>query len=96
MSVHHRHLPDLDQLQEIRKECSSNAEFVKRVLGRADAWSGSNESMEYLGKAYDEVCMPDSKPWDDVFAAWSGTADQLSVESLQSFLRQRFHAPASR
>lgn len=55
MGFHKRHIPELEKLKEIRTSCSDDKEFLDRIVGRADAFIGSKESMQYLDQVYEEI-----------------------------------------
>jgi hypothetical protein len=55
MGFHKRHIPELAKLKEIRNSCNDDKEFLDRVVGRADAFIGSRESMQYLDQVYEEI-----------------------------------------
>ena len=55
MGFHKRHIPELDKLKEIRTSYSDDKEFLDKILGRADAFIGSKESMQYLDQIYEDL-----------------------------------------
>jgi len=55
MGFHKRHIPELEKLKEIRTSCNDDKEFLDRIVGRADAFVGSKESMQYLDQVYEEI-----------------------------------------
>jgi len=50
MGFNKRYIPELEQLKKIKESCSSNEEFLRKVIGKADALMGPVDSMEYLDK----------------------------------------------
>lgn len=55
MGFHKRHIPKLEELKKIRTSYSDDKEFLDRILGKADAFIGSKESMEYLDQVYEDL-----------------------------------------
>ena len=67
MSFHRRHIPEIDKLKKIYKECKDDKEFLELVIGRADATSGSTESMNFLTAVQNKV-YPRKPSWEDLSA----------------------------
>ena len=65
MSFHRRHIPDIDRLKEIYDQCANDEEFLDRVIGRAEAISGSTESMDFLTSIQNKV-YPRKTTWEDL------------------------------
>lgn len=55
MGFNKRELPELDRLKEIHKKIGNDLEFVKFIVGKSDAITGSVESYEYLEKVYENL-----------------------------------------
>jgi len=55
MGFNKRYLPELDRLKEIRKSCSSDSDFLYKVIGKADALIGSSDSMDYLNTIREKI-----------------------------------------
>jgi hypothetical protein len=48
MSFNRRILPSREKMEEMRKNFSSDQEFVNHIRGKADSLEGSSESFRYL------------------------------------------------
>jgi hypothetical protein len=55
MSFNKRYVPKLDELKKRRETYSSDEDFFKAVVGKADALIGSEESIEYLDSIYEKI-----------------------------------------
>jgi hypothetical protein len=65
MSFHRRRIPEIEDLKRIYEECSDDKEFLNRVVGKAEAISGSTESIAFLEKIEEKV-YPKPKTWSDL------------------------------
>lgn len=50
MSFNKRFLPEVDVLEKRREQYASDLDFFNAIVGKADCFIGSEESMEYLDR----------------------------------------------
>ena len=55
MSFNKRYIPDLETLKERRKGYQSDEDFLRSVVGKADALIGPVDSMEFLDSIYENI-----------------------------------------
>jgi|688.fasta_scaffold12674_12 hypothetical protein len=65
MGFHRRRIPEIEDLKRIYEDCKDDKEFLTRVVGKADAITGSTESMDFL-EAIQEKVYPKKKTWNDL------------------------------
>jgi hypothetical protein len=65
MSFHKRHIPEIKDLMRIYEECADDKTFLDKVIGKADAVTGSLESMDFIEKIEEKV-YPKKKTWEDL------------------------------
>lgn len=55
MGFNKRYLPDVEVLIERRSKASSDEEFLKNLLGKADALMGSTESFAFISRVERQI-----------------------------------------
>jgi predicted CopG family antitoxin len=55
MGFHKRAIPNLEKLIEIHKASKSDSDFIREIVGKAEAVSGPVESITYLDKVYEKL-----------------------------------------
>jgi hypothetical protein len=61
MGFHRRVIPDLEKLIEIHKECKSDSDFIRRVVGKSEAITGSDEAIRYLDQVYEKIILENGR-----------------------------------
>ena len=55
MGFNKRYIQGLEVLKEKRKMYTSDKEFLNAVVGKSDALTGPNESVDYLDSLYEKI-----------------------------------------
>jgi hypothetical protein len=65
MGFHKRAIPDLEKLIEIHKASKSDSDFIREVVGKAEAVSGPVESLTYLDEVYEKLISENGRKFED-------------------------------
>ena len=65
MGFHKRAIPELEKLKEIHRESKSDEDFMREVVGKAEAVTGSAESIAYLDQVYEKIMSQNGREFRD-------------------------------